>query len=113
VSVPVGGNMEGGGLLVVRGRFSGIGTFTFNGLILVIGAGDLDLSGLNVGIHGGLYVVNVTENSGIVTFGSPQITLSGNSDIIIDTEAIRMGVRQIPAVQLSRREITSSMDPLP
>lgn len=107
----VSGNMWGAGLLVVRGRLSGSGRFEFNGLILVIGAGDVDLSGLNVGINGGMYIVNVTESGGVISFGTPRFTMAGNSNITIDSDAIAMGVGLIPPVQMGWREVNSMMDP--
>jgi hypothetical protein len=107
----VSGNMSGGGLLVVTGKFSGSGRFTFNGLILVIGEGDVDFGGLNIGIHGGLFVANVSAPGGVAAFGTPKVTIGGNSDIIIDSNGIDMGVRQIAPVQLGYREINSMLDP--
>ena len=107
----VAGNVSGGGLLVVTGKFSGNGRFTFNGLVLVIGKGEVDFGGLNMGLHGGLFVANVSAASGTATFGVPKVTIGGNSDIIIDSNGIDMGVRQIAPVQLGYREINSMMDP--
>jgi hypothetical protein len=107
----VSGTMSGGGLLVVTGKFSGNGRFTFNGLILVIGEGDVDFGGLNIGIHGGLFVANVSAPGGVATFGIPKVTIGGNSDIIIDSNGIDMGVRQIAPLQLGYREVNSMMDP--
>jgi hypothetical protein len=107
----VSGTMSGGGLLVVTGKFAGNGRFTFNGLILVIGKGDVDFGGLNIGIHGGLFVANVSAPGGVATFGVPKVTMGGNSDIIIDSNGIDMGVREIAPLQLGYREINSSLDP--
>jgi hypothetical protein len=107
----VSGNLSGGGLLVVTGKFSGNGRFAFNGLILVIGKGDVDLGGVNLGLHGGIFVANVSAASGTPTFGVPKVTIGGNSDIIIDSNGIDMGVRQVAPIQLGYREINSMMDP--
>jgi hypothetical protein len=107
----VSGNVSGGGLLVVTGKFDGNGRFTFNGLVLVIGKGEVDFGGLNLGLHGGLFVANVSAASGTATFGVPKVTLGGNSDIIIDSNGIDMGVRQIAPEQIGYREINSSLDP--
>jgi hypothetical protein len=107
----VSGNLSGGGLLVVTGKLSGNGRFTFNGLVLVIGKGEVDFGGLNMGLHGGLFVANVSAASGTATFGVPKVTIGGNSDIIIDSNGIDMGVRQIAPIQLGYREINSMMDP--
>ena len=105
------GNMTGGGLLVVTGDFIASGTLTFNGLVLVIGSGNVVLSGLNQGIHGGLFVANLTLQGGIPTFGTPTFSVSGNSDILIDADALLMGSGLIPASQRGFREVTSSLDP--
>ncbi len=107
----VSGNLSGGGLLVVTGKFSGNGRFAFNGLVLVIGKGEVDFGGLNIGLHGGLFVANVSAQGGVATFGVPKVTIGGNSDIIIDSNGIDMGVRQIAPLQLGYREINSMMDP--
>jgi len=107
----VSGNLSGGGLLVVTGKFSGNGRFTFNGLVLVIGKGEVDLGGLNLGLHGGLFIANVSDESGTAAFGIPKVTIGGNSDIIIDSNGIDMGVRQIAPIQLGYREINSMLDP--
>jgi hypothetical protein len=77
----------------------------------VIGAGDTNLSGVNVSIHGGIYTVNVTNPGGTATFGTTKFSMGGNSDIIFDSDAINMGVSLIPASQLGVRQIRSNMDP--
>lgn len=50
------GNCDGGGILVVRGKLNGGGRFTYNGLILVLGQGEVDMSGWNIGLQGGMFV---------------------------------------------------------
>jgi hypothetical protein len=107
----VSGNLEGGGLLVVTGRFTANGRFTFNGLILVIGKGDMDAGGLNRVVTGGIYIASISQSGGTLNWGTPRLTLSGNSNITINSEAIRMGLRLIPPAQLDFREVTSNMDP--
>ena len=52
--VTIQGNLTGGGLLVIRGKVSGSGTLGYSGLILVIGAGEINLEGLDLYLHGGL-----------------------------------------------------------
>ena len=75
------GNLEGAGLLVITGKFSGSGSLKWNGLILVIGKGDVDFGGLNIGINGGLYVVNdQLDANGVAQFGTTKFTMSGNSN---------------------------------
>src|SRR5207247_3147792 len=42
----LGGGFNGGGLLVITGKLSGSGSLTWNGLIFVIGTGDVNFSGM-------------------------------------------------------------------
>ena len=56
---------------MITGKFSGSGSLKWNGLILVIGKGDVDFGGLNIGINGGLYVVNdQLDTNGVAQFGT-------------------------------------------
>jgi len=107
----IGGNVSGGGLLVVTGKLEGNGSLQFNGLVLVVGGGTLDGSGLNVGIEGGLFLAKLTMTDGVASFDTPSFTWRGNSDVIMNSEAIRMGMRLLPPEQLSWREITGIIDP--
>jgi len=108
----IGGNISGGGLLVVTGELKGNGAMNWHGLILVIGAGNLNGGGLNVGLDGGVYIANITEDEeGNIVFGTPKFTLSGACFITMHGAAIRMAIRMLPPVQLSFREITSLTDP--
>ncbi len=108
----VQGNMSGGGVLVVTGSFTGGGTFNFNGLVLCIGKGDVNLGGLNLGVNGGVYMVNLTNPTGTgAVFGTPTLNMSGNSDIIINSAALNMGNNMISLRQTGWREITQGMDP--
>jgi len=107
----IGGNISGGGLLVVTGELKGNGAMNWQGLILVIGGGNFNGGGLNVGLDGGVYIANVHEDeNGNKVFGTPRFTLSGHCLITMHGEAIRMAVRMLPPVQLSFREITSLTD---
>jgi hypothetical protein len=108
----IGGNISGGGLLVVTGELKGNGSMNWQGLILVIGEGNLNGGGLNVGLDGGVYIANVTEDeNGNAVFGTPKFTLSGACFITMHGAAIRMAIRMLPPVQLSFREITGVTDP--
>jgi hypothetical protein len=107
----VSGNIAGGGVLIITGAFTGSGTFNFNGIVLVVGKGIADMSGMNTNILGGIYVVNVTNTAGVISFGTSQFSLAGNSDIIINSEAIKMGTSLLPAAQTGFREIISGIDP--
>ena len=105
------GNMRGGGILVVTGTLSGGGSFRFDGLILVIGTGEVNMAGWNVGLNGGMYIVNVTNAGGNPVFGTPKLTLSGNSNLYINSQALNMAVQLIPPIQLGWREIRNGIDP--
>jgi hypothetical protein len=97
--------------MVVTGKLSGNGTFNFNGLLLVIGKGEVDGAGLNIGFNGGMFVAQVINNNGAITFGTPKFSWKGNSNINISSEALAIGTSLLPVVQLSWREITSIIDP--
>ncbi len=105
------GDITGGGLLVVTGKLDGGGHCIWNGLVLVIGEGNLDMSGWNLGINGGIFVAKLVNNNGTIEFGTPNITIAGNSNIVIHSENINMGMRQIAPEQIGYREINSSLDP--
>jgi len=108
----IGGNISGGGLLVVTGELKGNGALNWNGLILVIGGGNLNGGGMNVGLDGGIYIANVTlGEDGNAVFGTPRFTLSGACFITMHGEAIRMAIRLLPPAQIGFREITSITDP--
>jgi hypothetical protein len=106
----VDGNLQGGGILVVTGKLSVKGQFRFSGLILVIGAGELESGGWSL-ITGAVYVAGLSDSSGILNWGPAKLTLKESSQIIFDHEAVRMAVSLIPPIQLSFREITSIIDP--
>jgi hypothetical protein len=103
--------VSGGGLLIVTGALTGNGSITYNGLILVIGAGSTDLRGVNASIHGGIYTANVALVGGVPTFGISRVSVGGNSNVIFDAHAIEMAVSLIPPSQIGIREILSDMDP--
>ena len=105
------GNLVGGGLLVVTGSLKLNGRFEYHGLVLAIGGGNVDAGGLNRGIYGGMFVANVTYSGGTASFGTPTFSMSGNSNIYTNSDALNMSVGLIPALQLSYREITSDLDP--
>jgi hypothetical protein len=105
----ISGNITGGGILIVRGKFSAAGSLSYNGLILVIGAGEISLE--DVSINGGVYVVNLTNSEGGLISGTPKMTISGTSNILMNKEAIDAAARLIPPAQISWREVTSIMDP--
>jgi hypothetical protein len=105
------GNVTGGGILVVRGKFSAVGAFSYSGLILIVGVGDIRLEGINAAINGGIYVVSLTHAGGTLAWGTPRMTISGTCAIVMDKDAIDAGVRLVPPARISWREVTSIMDP--
>jgi hypothetical protein len=110
-NLSVSGGLTGGGLLVVSGNLFCDAGFHFTGLILVIGAGQASLSGFNTGITGGLYLVEVTEAGGAISFGVPSFAIGGSSYLRANANALSMAIGLIPVSQISFREVTSSMDP--
>jgi hypothetical protein len=109
----VTGGITGAGLLVVTGSLAMGGAVNWDGLVLVIGAGDFWAHGMNRGIHGGLVVANLTLVGGVPTFGLSTIfDIRGNSDIATyDGSLVSLGNGLTPTKQLSFREITSMRDP--
>ena len=105
----VSGNFSGAGVLLVTGKLSISGSLRWSGLILVIGQGYVDTTGGMAAVEGGLYVVNL--QSGNPPFGTPKITISGSSSFKLDDKALLMAIRSLPQVELSRREVTSLIDP--
>ena len=107
----ISGDITGGGILVVTGKLNGNGHFLFNGLILAVGQGEVDLGGWNLGLNGGMFVSQVTQSGGSYTFGTPKYTLAGNSNLNINSNTLSLGSRLLPPEQLGWREVTSAMDP--
>jgi hypothetical protein len=107
----VTGPMEGAGILVVTGRLSVTGDFKFCGLILVIGSGEAEASSWNPGLSGGIYLAALVESGGEVGWGTARLSLSGNTQFLMDEGAIAMALRLLPPVQVSCREITPTLDP--
>ncbi len=106
----IDGDLAGGGLLVVTGRLAVRGRFRFNGLILAIGAGEFECSGLT-NITGGVYVTSLRDSAGNLDWGIARLALGGSCRIIYDRETIDMAVSLIPPIQQGFREITSLIDP--
>jgi hypothetical protein len=107
----VTGPMEGAGVLVVTGRLTVTGDFKFCGLVLVIGSGGVEASSWNPGLSGGIYLAALVESGGGVGWGTVRLSLSGNTQVLMDEGAIAMALRLLPPVQVSCREITPTLDP--
>ncbi|HSW38905.1 MAG TPA: hypothetical protein VLL97_05375 [Acidobacteriota bacterium] len=107
----VSGGFSGGGLLIIAGDFSCIGPVAFNGLILVIGTGRLEIAGSGPGITGGVVVGRIVEKTEkTFVFGEPEISIGGDTFLLSDREVIKMAVSLIPAGRISFREI-AGVDP--
>jgi hypothetical protein len=105
------GLIRGAGLLVVTGKLLIEGPFDFYGLILVAGAGEVRISGMNPGVSGGIYIAALEEGAGGIHWGTARFSMAGSSYITLDENALEMARRLIPPVQTSYREITPTLDP--
>jgi hypothetical protein len=102
----VTGGVSGGGLLIVTGSFFCSGPFTYKGLVLVVGSGDLDFEDSGEGISGEVLVASLIEQGGDVVFGTPGIAIGGNSRFIANRSLVKAVLGLLPAAQISFREIT-------
>jgi hypothetical protein len=107
----ISGRFSGAGVLVVRGRLAGSGALNYTGLILVLGAGNADLSGLELALEGGLFIANLTPAGSGATFGNPGMSLGRNSSLVYSGEALKMANRLIPVLRIGWREIIPTLDP--
>lgn len=108
----VGGNASGAGVLIVRGRLRFEAAFAYHGLILVVGEGDFDMSGSNVGILGGLFVAKTMDNGdGTWSYGTPSFTVAGNSNFYYQSTGIGMGFGLLPLKRLTWREVFPELEP--
>jgi hypothetical protein len=106
------GNGEGAGIMIVRGTLDIGGSFIYDGVILVVGEGELDLHGANKSFLGGIYVVKVTKNAdGSTTFGTPKFDFQGNSSFYMKSDSIAMAYSLLPMRVISWVEITPEIEP--
>ncbi len=106
------GPMEGAGVLVVHGKLSGTGSLAYNGLILVIGAGVVDATGLQLDLKGGMFVAALDDAGNEPwRFAPPSIVLSGTSTLVYNSELVEMGVRAFPPARTGWREVSPVIDP--
>ena len=106
----VSGDLEGAGILVVSGRVTLAGRFRFYGLVLIIGAGEVEIGGWSA-VTGAVYVASLMESGGIPAWGGVKLNVKEHGRITLDTEAVRMALRLIPPYEVSFREVTSIIDP--
>lgn len=102
------GNGGGAGILVVKGEFELGGSYTWDGVIFVVGEGKLRIHGANRGIIGGVYVQNLTETSpGQFVSGPADVEFSGNSNFYYSSDMVRLGLSLLPLQMLEWREIST------
>jgi hypothetical protein len=102
------GGVSGGGILIVTGDFFCSGPFTFKGLVLVVGSGNLDLEDSGEGISGEVLVASLIKQGENVVFGTPGITIGGNSRLVTNRNSVKAALGLLPVTQISFREITGS-----
>ena len=108
----LGGGGSGSGLLIVRGRLDFNAIFAYHGLILVVGDGEYDQAGSNVGILGGIFVAKTIDNGDDTwSYGTPAITIAGNSNYYLQASGISLGYSLMTLKLLSWREITREIEP--
>jgi hypothetical protein len=104
------GTLSGGGLLIVTGDFECVDACQYDGLVLVIGSGRTVIDTAGKGLTGSIVVANLADVNGIPFFGVPDFSISGDSRITADVNAVKTALGLIPPVQTSFREITG-IDP--
>jgi hypothetical protein len=102
------GDVSGAGLLIVTGDFLFMDDCRFTGLVLALGSGRVGLHTSGSAITGGLVVASLVTVNGNPGFGAPRFSVSGNSRISADVEAVEMALGLIPPVQRSFREIVGT-----
>jgi hypothetical protein len=107
----ISGSGSGAGIMIVNGGLTIGGGFNYDGVILVLGEGGLNMGGANKSFLGGIYVANVTQSGDTYGFGLPTVRLDGNSDFYMKSDSIMMGYSLLPMRVLSWREITPEIEP--
>lgn len=105
------GDGSGAGILIVKGTLKYNGAFDYDGLILVVGEGSLEMSGANKTVTGGILLARLEEVGGSPTFGRATLDLRGNSNIIHTTPEIEKALGLLPPQTLAWREITPEIEP--
>ena len=109
-NLSLSGNITGYGVLVVRGTYSPAGTVGWNGLVLVIGQGDVQGSGGgNNSYNGAVFVAQTRDASGnlLATLGTPTFDWSGGggNGILYNSCAINNATQNQTYQVLSFHEI--------
>jgi hypothetical protein len=107
-NLQISGGVSGGGLLIVTGDLVCSGPFAYSGLILVIGSGNLNLSGAGILLEGSVFAANLVGAGGAIGFGVPQLSISGDARLSSNAAAVRMAAGLIPPLQISFREVAGA-----
>jgi hypothetical protein len=100
-------NAGGTGILVVTGNLELAGNLVWDGLILVIGKGNLTLSGGgNKTINGGVYVANTTDPSGNLGAVNVNANGGGTSHLLYDSCKIANATANQSFRVITYREMT-------
>jgi hypothetical protein len=110
-NLDISGGGSGAGIMIVKGGLTVGGAFDYEGVILVLGEGGLNMGGANKSFLGGIYVANVTQSGDTCGFGEPTVRLDGNSNFYMKSDSIQMGYSLLPMRLLSWREITPEIEP--
>lgn len=86
--------------------------FDYQGMIMVVGDGEVEFGGANKVLIGGLYVARIEDQGGIPSFEETAFTLGGNSDFYYSSSMIAMATSLLPLTTLSWREITPDIEPV-
>ncbi len=105
------GNGSGAGLLVVRGNFDYRGAFDYDGLVLVVGSGSVQMNGANKNLVGGMLIAHTVADGDGYSFADASFDLRGNSNLLYDGDAIGMALSLLPLNTMSWREITPEIEP--
>ena len=107
------GSGDGAGVLVVTGSLDYQGVFDFDGLVLVLGDGEMEMGGATKAITGGMLIGNLLPvEGGGYEFGIPIVTISGRSNFIFDSTSISLAVSLLPMQTILWREITPDIEPV-
>lgn len=90
IAVDLGSNHQGSGLLIVTGNLETNGNTDFEGLILVLGRGNISRSGGGGGIiRGSIIVANFDPNGAPGTgFGTPSFSISGGGNSTVGYDSL-------------------------
>jgi Tfp pilus assembly protein PilX len=96
---------SGAGILVVTGKLSLRGNFSYSGLILVVGSGEIERSGGGGGtISGSIVLANLTGSPAIFGTANFHTSGGGNSTIEYNADALSNSFGRMPFVKKSWKQ---------